>query len=1037
MIRLAPGYAELSAWSNFSVLRGASHPEEMIARAVELGLSGLGLADRNSVAGVVRAHAFLRARRDKVEGFRFAPGARLVFCDATPDVIAYPETRKGWGRLTRLLTAASSRAQNGRRRLRLDDLLAHSEDLRVIVTETAGDMKLTKSATREATRALVEHFRDRAWIGVAPSFDEAARVDFAARAKLARELRAPAIALNEARYHAPGRRALADVMACIREGETLDPARSAAGERAGGHLRSAQEMARLFVDLPEALDETLRFLRGLSFSLDELAHRHPETLRHGFATAQLALAHVAEHGARARYPEGAPETATQALAEELALIEANGHASTFLVLHELVRFARERGILFHGRGSATHPTLCFCLGVTDVDPTAGAAPRAPFVASGRDAPPDIVLGFEHERRDEAIGHLHALFGHDHAGLAAAAIRYRDRSATHAVAQALGLSQDMRDALAAAAREPTQTEPESAERLEAARDAGRCALIEARDLQVRNLADELRSFPRRLSRRSGRFAITHDRLDEVVPIVGATAGAQACVEWDKADLDALGILTVDLRALGVLSTLRRGFAMIEARRGRTLAVTTPPHDDPHADATIGKDETLGALPTGRRATAESLWSGAISGGRTNRVGSPGEHGARESHAATAAPLDDVVRWMKARHPDAFCAAILNARPPVFPESAHILRDARAHGVEVRPVDVNASEWDTTLEDCATPPAPHPRFAETEREAVGRAAVRLGLRRIAGLREDDILRLVARRGRGYDSARDVWLRGGLSPEAIETLAGADAFASLGLSRRDALWAARRLGPADDRGDLPLFPGASEAREPDADLPPLPPGAATAMDHRALALSLKAHPLAFLRARLTRRGATRCAGLADILASSRSDADRRGLSPRVTVAGLAMARRRPDAAGGIVFMAIEDESGGVEIIVRPKVFERARAAAIGARLAAVTGRARNEAGTIQIVADKIEDWSGMLSELSDASAPPPAPVCAGKGKRDRPANVLQLRIEGLAASPARDRDAKAGASARASGRGGAKAQDAASEARLSATGRGRDRR
>ena len=1109
MIRLAPSYAELSACSNFSFLRGASHPEEMAARAVELGLSGLGLADRNCVAGVVRAHVFLRENADKARGFRFAPGARLVFSDATPDVLAYPETRKGWGRLTRLLTTGNLRARKGECELRLDDLLAHGEDIRVIVAEGASATRASKAALREATREIAQAFRGRVWIGAAPSFGEDMRADLAARAKLARELRAPLIALNEPRLHAPQRRALADVLACIREGATLAQAGaeflSAHAER---HLKGAGEMARLFADLPEATDETLRFLRGLSFSLDALKHHYPEEVRQGFDTPQQALAHFAAEGARERYPEGVPEKVTLALAHELALVETKGYAPYFLTVHDLVRHARSKGILCQGRGSAANSALCFCLGITEVDPAKSQLLFERFISPDRDEPPDIDVDFEHERREEVIQYLYERYGRDHAGLAATVISYRGRSSMREVGKVFGLSQDMLDALSGTIWGWSNKGPQEAHLREMGLDPSEPNLRAALEI-----AGQLRGFPRHLSQHVGGFVITHDRLDEVVPVSNAAMEGRTCIEWDKDDLDALGLLKIDVLALGMLSALRRGFDLIAARHGRTFTLATLPSEERCVYAMIEKADTLGvfqiesraqmtmlprlrpkefydlvievaigrpgpiqgdmvhpylrrrqgieeveypsqeledvlkrtlgvplfqeqamqiaivaagftpaeadklrrAMATFRRVGTihsfhEKMVKGMVAKGYEEAFASRcfqqiegfGEYGFPESHAASFALLVYASCWMKRRYPDAFCAAMLNAQPLGFYAPAQLVRDAREHGIEVREADVNFSGWDATLEDCDAPPALHPRFAGMESEFHGRSAVRLGLRQIEGLKEAEAQKLVAARGRGYDSVRDLWLRAGLHPSAIETLAQADAFSSLGLPRRDALWAARGLNRSGDKDDLPLFLAARDEIEADADLPPMPPGEEVVEDYRALSLSLKAHPVAFLRAKLMRRGAMRCEGLADIPMPARPDGTRRVLSQRITVAGLTLVRQRPGTASGVIFMTIEDESGIANIVVWPKIFERMRAAVIGARLVAVTGRVQREGEVIHVVAERVEDWSAMLADLSEAGRDlaPFIPADEGKGdhggdaRRDGLSPDRQLRLDGLLA-------------------------------------------
>lgn len=1092
MIRLAPSYAELSARSNFSLLAGASHPEEMVARAVELELAGLGLADRNSVAGVVRAHAFLRERRGKADGFRFAPGARLVFSDATPDVFAYPETRKGWGRLTRLLTLGARRGQNGACDVRIDDLIAHGEDIRIIVAQAASDRALTKTALREATRALVETFRGRVWIAAAPFGGEDPRETLAARARLARELRAPLIALNEALYHVAERRPLADLLACIRQGLTLKAAGAAlASAHAGRHLKDAEAMAALFVDHPDALDETLRFLRGLSFSLDELGGRPPEVLRHGHATPQAALAALAEEGARQHDGSDGREPMARRLAEDLALVARRGGAPQFLLAQDITRIARAHALPIQNIGAAAQSALGVRLGLAGADPAAALDP---------DAPPDIGVAFAPERRDELIALLHARYGRDHTGWAASVVAYDGRDALRDVGAVFGLSPERREALSRVPWDGSGDTPPA----QALRDLG-FDPDEPALRQALALAGELRGVPRAPAQRSSVFVVTQDRLDEAAPVCGEEG--EACLAWDEDDLAALGVLAIELALRALLSTLGRGFDLIQRAHGKRWTLDASPRDDASVDAMIAKGDTLGVFDSEdlsetsrlkpknfgdlviamamrqpspiredmaqaylrRREGVEdvvypheelrdvlartlgtplfqdqALQIAIVAAGltpaeadRLRRIGAPsrrvgatlralrdkmvegmvakgydrafalrcvalvaefGAFGLSEEQATACAALVYAACWMKLRRPDAFYAATLNA-PPEGVTPAQLLRDARAHGVDIRAADVNRSDWDATLEPCD---APHPRVAGREADDIGRAAVRLGLRAIEGLRWDEMRQLAARRGRGYDSARDLWLRGGLSPDAVETLAQAGALASLGLSRREALSAARRLGRAHDRVDLPLLPAATDDGEPDADLSPLPPGAETTQDHRALSSSLTAHPVAYLRARLMRRGAMACAALATASTSERA--------PRVAVAGLVVARRRPAAAGGAVLIAVEDETGGADIFVAPKIFERMRAAALGARLVAATGRLRRDAGVVRLVAEKIEDWSAMLAELAEAgpgllalSPDDPGGRAANAPPRAAPAD-RQLRLDGLAPPPAPEAPAAA---------------------------------
>jgi error-prone DNA polymerase len=1149
MIRLHPRFAELAAMTNFSFLRGASHPEEMVARAAELELAGIGIADRNTLAGVVRAHVFARENAAAMGTTRVVPGARLAFDDGTPDVLAYPQDRAAYGRLCRILTAGNLRAPKGECLLRVDDLIEQGEGLQVVAlppfspcgrrwTREArpDEGSAPKGARQRGASApdpspltplphspskdgrpstpygergilarLREAFGRRLWIGASLVYGEDMRGGLARRWALARELGAPLIATNDALMHAPGRRALADVVACIREGATLAAAGRLTQANAERHLKAPLEMARLFAEAPEAIEETVRFLDGLAFSLDELAHCYPEELREGHATPQAALEAFAFEGARARYPGGVPERTREALRHELALIASLDYAPYFLTAHDIVRFARTRGILCQGRGSAANSAVCFCLGITEVDPARFDLLFERFVSPERNEPPDIDVDFEHERREEVIQYIYQRYGRERAGLAAAVTTYRTRSAIRETAKVFGLSDDVITALNGTAWGHDSTPVEGARVREAGLDPADPTLA----LALR-MAGELAGFPRHLTQHSGGFVITRDRLDEVVPVMNAAMEDRTTIEWDKDDLDALGLLKIDVLALGMLTALAKGFDLLERHYGRRLTLAAIPPEEACVYAMIQRADTIGVFQIESRAQMSMLprlkpekfydlvievaivRPGPIQGDMVHpylrrrqgledvvypsreletvlkktlgvplfqeqamkiaivaagftpseadrlrramatfrRVGTIqtfqdkmvegmaakgydrefaercfhqiegfGEYGFPESHAASFALLVYASCWMKCRYPDVFAAAMLNSQPLGFYAPAQLVRDAREHGVEVREVDINLSDWDCGLDGfpsplagegggrsppdegsrdevarrearlaartphpaalSARPPSPargegiHPRHASMIDHIRTTHAVRLGLRKIIGVREDDMRRLVERRGQPYDSVRDLWLRSGLSPAVLEKLADADAFRSLGLDRREALWAVRGLDRVGDQDDLPLFAVSRPAREtePDAKLPPMPLGAHVVEDYRRLSLSLKAHPTSFMRARLFARGMLR----SDVLPSIRN-------GERVTVAGLVLVRQRPGTAKGVIFMTLEDEAGVANVIVWPKAFERLRAIVLGARFVAVTGKLQSESGVIHIVADRMADLTPMLGLLSE---------------------------------------------------------------------------
>ncbi len=1149
MIRLEPRFAELAAMTNFSFLRGASHPEEMVARAAELGLAGVGIADRNTLAGVVRAHVFARENRAALEGMRVAPGARLAFIDGTPDVLAYPKNRAAYGRLCRILTAGNLRAPKGECHLRLEDLIEHGEGLQVVALPPPQGGREGALLPR-----LREAFSSRLWIGANMTYGEDMRGGLARRAALAERLSAPLLATNDALMHAPERRALADVVACIREKTTLEAAGRLTQANAERHLKAPREMARLFAEAPPAIEETIRFLDGLSFSLDELAHCYPEELREGYATPQAALEAFALEGAKARYPEGPPARVREALRHELALIASLNFAPYFLTVHDIVRFARTRGILCQGRGSAANSAVCYCLGITEVDPACFDLLFERFVSPERNEPPDIDVDFEHERREEVIQYIYERYGRERAGLAAAVTTYRTRSAIRETAKVFGLSDDVITALNGTAWGHGSTPIDETRVRSAGLDPADPMLALAL-----KMAEELTGFPRHLTQHSGGFVITRDRLDEVAPIMNAAMEDRTTIEWDKDDLDALGLLKIDVLALGMLTALAKGFDLLDRHYGERLTLATIPPEEACVYAMIQRADTIGVFQIESRAQMSMLprlrpekfydlvievaivRPGPIQGDMVHpylrrrqgleevvypsheleavlmktlgvplfqeqamkiaivaagftpseadrlrramatfrRVGTIqtfqdkmiegmaakgydrdfaercfrqiegfGEYGFPESHAASFALLVYASCWMKCRYPDVFAAAMLNSQPLGFYAPAQLVRDAREHGVEVREVDVNLSDWDCTLEPLPSPSgrgvggegdapplpargervgvrggadlydkggaAPHPTAArppsprergEGERSLHSRHAsmiehirtghaVRLGLRQIVGAREDDMRRLVERRGELYDSVRDLWLRSGLTPAVLERLADADAFRSLGLDRRQALWAVRGLDRVGDQDDLPLFAVSRPAREtePDAKLPPMPLGAHVVEDYRRLSLSLKAHPTSFMRARLATRGVTRSDALGFIKSGE-----------RVTVAGLVLVRQRPGTAKGVIFMTLEDEAGVANVIVWPKAFERLRAIVLGARFVAVTGKLQSEMGVIHIVADRMDDLTPMLGLLSEVGQTITTTARADEVRRSQP-TVAQKRQGNRFAQPPRLDDPRA---------------------------------
>ncbi len=548
-------YLEFAVASNFSFLRGASHPEELMVQAAAIGLAGLGLSDRNSVAGVVRAHL---AKREQNLELAYHPGARLVFADGTPDILAYPRDRAAWGRLTRLLTVGNLRAEKGDCILHLDDLLAHSFGLELIAT---GGDTLLLSRLRAAAPGRVR-------LAASMLYRGRDRTRLARLAALARESQVPLIAVNDVHFHHPDRRPLADVLTCIREKLTIDRAGRRLAANAERHLKPPEEMARLFRDAPEAIEETLRLSEALTFSLDELRYEYPDESIAGFANAQDALAHLTYAGAALRYPHGLPDKVRAGIEHELALIAQLQYAPYFLTVHDIVRYARAQGILCQGRGSAANSAVCFCLGITEVDPERADLLFERFISAERREPPDIDVDFEHERREEVIQYIYGKYGRERAGIAATVISYRGRSAIREVGKAFGLSEDTIGALSSSiwggggggnvsqdAVARSGLDPHS-----------------RRMRQIAALAAEINGFPRHLSQHVGGFVITRSRLDEVMPIGNGAMPERTFVEWDKDDLDALGILKIDVLGLGMLSCLRKALDLVQKHYPQALPQT---------------------------------------------------------------------------------------------------------------------------------------------------------------------------------------------------------------------------------------------------------------------------------------------------------------------------------------------------------------------------------------------------------------------------------------------------------------------------------
>ena len=1046
---MPPAYAELHVTSNFSFLEGASHPEELMVSAAALGLEAIAITDRNSLAGVVRAHVAAEKA-----GIRLIVGARLDFQtgeegaeDETFSLLALPTDRAAYGRLSRLITLGRRRAPKGECRLGLADLAEHEEGQ--ILLALPPDHPDDGFAARLA--ALARRRPGDCFLAAAHRHrgDDAARL--VALEALARRAGAPLVACNDVHYHVAERRPLQDVVSAIRHRTTVAEAGLRLAANAERHLKPPDEMARLFAAHPQAIHRTVEIAARCRFRLDELRYEYPAEPVPAGETAQGALERLTWEGARERYGADVPARVAAMLEHELELIGELDYAPYFLTVHDLVRFARARGILCQGRGSAANSAVCYCLAITAVDPSRLDLLFERFISAERNEPPDIDVDFAHERREEVIQYVYRKYGRDRAGLAATVISYRGRSAIREVGKAMGLSEDVVDALA---RNLWGRGVEDVEE-DRVRELGLDPREPTLAMTLR-LAASLIGFPRHLSQHVGGFVITRGPLSEVVPVENAAMEDRTVIEWDKNDLAALGMLKIDLLGLGMLTCIDKGLALLARHHGLDLDLAAVPAEDPavydmlcradsigvfqvesraqmtmlprlrprdfydlvievaivrpgpiqgqmvhpylrrragkeavvfpsaELEAVLGK--TLGVplfqeqamriaiVAAGfspseadqlRRAMATFRRSGTIHTFRVKMIEGMvargyehdfaercfkqiegfGEYGFPESHAASFALLVYVSAWMKCHYPAVFACALLNSQPMGFYAPAQIVRDACEHGVEVRPVDVGHSMWDNTLEDRGPGAGP---------------ALRLGFRQVKGLREEEMRRLETARGAGWADLADLKRRAELPLPTIERLARADACNSLGVDRRRALWAAKAL----EARALPLFEHAALGSPPPraADrsallLAEMPAGQQVIEDYRALRLSLKAHPLAFLRRALTAEEVVPADVLAELPAGR-----------RVKVAGLVLVRQRPGSARGVIFATLEDETGVANVIVRTAIFERYRRIVLGARLLLAEGRVEREGIVVHVLASHLADRSDLLEHLAEAGVPSP---------------------------------------------------------------------
>jgi len=1018
-------YAELCVTTNFTFLTGASHPEELIVRAAELGLSAIAITDHNSLAGVVRAWNALKELKRKTSDVlhirshhqidsssrqdvgqntpiakpikmglpKLIVGCRLILQDSTVDWVALPQDRAAYGRLTRLLTQGKRRAEKGQCILYTKDVIAACKGMILIALPQGRLIKASSDI-----QAVGQRFPNHVFLGAAPRYDGSDQTYLAACAQLAHRTSAPMVAVGDTLMHRASRRQLADVLTCMREHTTIDDIGTRALANGERRLKAGADMARLFHNHPAALRRTLEIADRCCFDLGELSYEY--------------------------------------MKKELAVVKELAFPAYFLTVHDIVQFAKSQGILCQGRGSAANSILCYLLGITDVSPDMIAMVFERFVSKHRGEPPDIDVDFEHERREEVIQWIYEKYGRHRAGLCATVICFRTRAAIREVGKAMGLSQDVTAGLSSQIWGMTNGGVD----LDRMRELG-LDPSDRRLMQTIKLIGEIIGFPRHLSQHVGGFIITRGRLDELTPIENAAMEDRTVICWDKDDIDALGILKVDVLGLGMLSCIQKAFALMKQHDGHNLNIATVPQEDKATYDMLCRADAVGVFQVESRAQMNFLprmrprtfydlvievaivRPGPIQGDmvqpyirRRNgqeesepfgpaleevtkrtlgvplfqeqalqiavvgagfsaeeadhlrrslasfrRMGTIGtyrdkfiagmlkngyslevaercfgqiegfaDYGFPESHAAAFAMLAYVSAWLKCHHPAVFACALLNSQPMGFYAPAQIVRDTREHGVEIRPICINHSEWDNTL----------------ERRPDGTLALRLGFRQIKGFKQDDALWLVAARGNGYPDPEALWLRAGLAPAALARLAEADAFTDTGLTRRAALWQVKAIQSPQP---LPLFndPIDGEAiHEPAVQLPNMHLGEEVVEDYVSTRLTLRAHPMELLRP-----------ALPDLVPHTTLQDIPLG---RYSVCGLVITRQRPGTASGVIFLTLEDETGVSNVVVWPKVYERFRRIVMGGRLLRVTGYLQREGIVVHLIAQSIQDVSHKLSEL-----------------------------------------------------------------------------
>ncbi len=1041
-------YAELQVTTHFSFLRGASSANELFETAKSLGIDAIGVVDRNSLAGIIRALEASRAT-----GLRLVVGCRLDLQDGM-SILVYPTDRAAYSRLTRLITLGKGRGGKNNCVLHWDDVMSYADGMiGILIPDLADDICALQ------LRKMAEVFGNRAYVSLCLRRRPNDQLRLHDLSNMATRRKVKTVVTNDVLFHEPGRRQLQDIVTCIRAKSTIDDVGFERERHADRYLKPPEEMERLFPRYPEALRRTMEIVEQCKFSLEELTYQYPEEAIVPGKTAQQSLEHYVWECVPDRYPEGMPPEVLATVRHELDLIQKMKYAPYFLTVFSIVQFARSQGILCQGRGSAANSAVCYILGVTSIDPSTNDLLFERFISQERDEPPDIDVDFEHERREEVIQWIYKTYTREKAALCATVSRYRAKGAIRDVGKVLGLPEDVIKALSSGMWSwSEEVSDRNVRELNLNPDDRRLKLT----LQ---LAQQLMGAPRHLGQHPGGFVLTHDRLDDLVPIEPATMEDRQIIEWDKDDVEALRFMKVDVLALGMLTCMSKAFDLIREHKDDDLDLARITQEDPATYAMIRRADTLGTFQIESRAQMamlprlkprtfydlvvqvaivrpgpiqgdmvhpylrrregkekveyptpeleavlgktlgvplfqesamrvamvcagftggeadqlrksmatfkftggvsrfkEKLVSGMVKNGYTaefaektfSQLEGFGSYGFPESHAASFALIAYASNYIKCHFPDVFCAALLNSQPMGFYAPAQIVGDARAHGVEVRPICINRSRWDCTLEP----------IGNTDRHAV-----RLGMRMVKGLAASDAARIIAARmDDGFSSVDDMWRRSSVPAASLVELAEADAFrSSLQLERRDALWAIKALRDEP----LPLFAAAAdreqksiaEQAEPEVELRQMTEGHNVVADYGHVGLTLREHPMAFLRESLTKRSMVTCE-------DAMSARDGRW----VYTAGLVLVRQKPGSAKGVMFITIEDETGPANVVVWPSLFERRRRVVLGSSMMAINGRIQREGEVVHLVAQQLFDLSADLSGLADMDVVFKAP--SGRG-------------------------------------------------------------